>query len=660
MKSAILCSVLLLAVLAAYANHFQNEFHFDDSHTITNNLYIESLRNIPRFFTDASTFSTQPDLQTYRPVTSASLAIDYWLGRGRKPFFFHLSTFFWYAVQLVLMFLLFRRVMDAADPHPSNIWTALVATACYGLHPANAETVNYIIQRGDLYNTLGVVASIWCFAAFPSQRKYGWYVLPAAIAILAKAPALIFPAILLVYVLLFEVARAVKPAEPRFIPALGRAFAATLPAWLMTAAAAFLTLWMTPPAFHGGASSAALYRLTQPWVALHYFRSFFLPTTLSADTDWTYISPFSAEAFAGYLFVIAVLAAIAWTARRPETRPVAFGLAWFVLALLPTSLMALMDVTNDHRMFFPFVGLALAVFWGLRLALFRRTARLTTEKVWIYAAVAASVAACLAAGAGTWQRNRVWHTEESLWRDVTIKSPGNARGLMNYSLAFLTRQDFATALPYLQRAAQLAPTYAPAEANLGIAYSGLNRDDEAARHFERALELSPGNVEPHLIYARWLNQKGRFDEARTQLETTLRNNPQSFPARDLLMQVYAEQGNREALDHLLEDTVALAFNEDVARRYMKERSRRETPESLVNLSAQYCNAGNYTQCLSAARQALELRPDFAEAYSNMAAALIALQKWDEGIEAARHALRLKPDSAAAKNNLDWALQHKPR
>ena len=37
-------------VLAVYANHFHNSFHFDDAHTIVTNAAIEDLRNIPRFF----------------------------------------------------------------------------------------------------------------------------------------------------------------------------------------------------------------------------------------------------------------------------------------------------------------------------------------------------------------------------------------------------------------------------------------------------------------------------------------------------------------------------------------------------------------------------------------------------------------------------------
>ena len=41
--------------------------------------------------------------------------------------------------------------------------------------------------------------------------------------------------------------------------------------------------------------------------------------------------------------------------------------------------------------------------------------------------------------AGTHERNRVWHDDESLWRDVVAKSPNNGRGLMNYGLIFMQR-----------------------------------------------------------------------------------------------------------------------------------------------------------------------------------------------------------------------------
>ena len=67
-----LCLGLALVVLAAYANHFQNDFHFDDIQTVVANPYIRDLANIPRFFKDATLFSAQVGGQNWRPIVSTS------------------------------------------------------------------------------------------------------------------------------------------------------------------------------------------------------------------------------------------------------------------------------------------------------------------------------------------------------------------------------------------------------------------------------------------------------------------------------------------------------------------------------------------------------------------------------------------------------------
>src|ERR1700722_3464469 len=101
----IFAAVALVAVCAAYANHFHNTFHYDDFHAVYNNAYIRDLHNIPLFFTDARTGSSLPANQAWRPVLMTQLAIDYHLGHGlNDTLWFHISTFFWFLVQLILLF----------------------------------------------------------------------------------------------------------------------------------------------------------------------------------------------------------------------------------------------------------------------------------------------------------------------------------------------------------------------------------------------------------------------------------------------------------------------------------------------------------------------------------------------------------------------------
>jgi tetratricopeptide (TPR) repeat protein len=79
-----------------------------------------------------------------------------------------------------------------------------------------------------------------------------------------------------------------------------------------------------------------------------------------------------------------------------------------------------------------------------------------------------------------------------------------------------------------------------------------------------------------------------------------------------------------------------------------------TPESYVTRSLIYYQAGRFEECIQAAREALTLRPNYAEAWNNIAAAYNSMSKWDEGIRAAEEAVRLKPDFQLARNNLAWA------
>jgi hypothetical protein len=296
---------VLVAVGCAYANHFQNSFHFDDFHTIVDNAFSD-LSNIPRFFTDGSTFSNLPANRTYRPLVSTLVAICYRFG-GLSTLSYHLAIFTLYLILLVVLYAFFRKIVPQI---------ALFAVALFGLHPACAETVNYIIQSGDLISTLGVAGGLAMFACLPTLRSTGVYLIPVVLGVLAKPPALIFPVLLLAYLALFE---------------RKKIFRSALPSFLACAAAGLFLVRMKPATFNAGGVDSYRYWITQPYIAWHYFRTFFWPTTLTADSDLTAFEGMNAAAVAGIGFVLA-LGAAAWIcARRVDLRPISFGLIWFLI-----------------------------------------------------------------------------------------------------------------------------------------------------------------------------------------------------------------------------------------------------------------------------------------------------------------------------------------
>jgi hypothetical protein len=97
---------MLLGLIATYANHFNNDFHFDDGHTIVANSYIKSLSNTWLFFFDGRTGSVLPANQTYRPLFSLSVAIDHAIAGGLKPFYFHLSRVLLFLCSVLCVYLL--------------------------------------------------------------------------------------------------------------------------------------------------------------------------------------------------------------------------------------------------------------------------------------------------------------------------------------------------------------------------------------------------------------------------------------------------------------------------------------------------------------------------------------------------------------------------
>ena len=65
--------------------------------------------------------------------------------------------------------------------------------------------------------------------------------------------------------------------------------------------------------------------------------------------------------------------------------------------------------------------------------------------------------------------------------------------------------------------------------------------------------------------------------------------------------------------------------------------------------------GKLEEAIASYRQAVRLKPDYAEAYNNLGNALKDQGKLEEAIASYQQALRLKPDYAEAHNNLGNAL-----
>jgi tetratricopeptide (TPR) repeat protein len=663
--------IMVALCILTYVNHFENAFHFDDSHVVQNNAYIRSLKNIPLFFKDGSTSSTLPQNQSYRPVVSTSLAFDYWLGGGYDLFFFHLSSFILFVLQGVLMvFLVNKILMTAIDDNKLSIYTALIATTWYLLHPAIAETVNYVSARSDLQSTFFVVLAFVLYLYSPFWRKTHLYNLLIVIGALAKPPAIMFAPLLFFYVLFFEEKLSLPDVFKRqYIRQVLNIIKNVLPAFICCAALYYFQDRMTPKTWEPGGTSPVQYLITQPFVILHYFAMYFVPNDLSADSDWTLLPGImNWRFFAGCAFVLVMIAIAFITSRKALLRPISFGIMWFFIALAPTSsIIPLAEVMNDHRMYFPFVGLCISVSWTLALMVNKYLPVIVRYKTAALVLLAISLSGY---AYGTYQRNRVWHTEESLWQDVTVKSPANGRGLMNYGLTQMSKGNYQAADLYFSQALKLLPNYFTLHINLGILKGATRHPAEAEQYFKKAIVLGATFPDSYLFYGRYLKDQKRYPEAIELFKKALALSPAYLYNRMLLMDTYQAVEDWDELKTIATSTLQLVPDNPEVLNYLDASNKRAgkieiaistikkspTAEKYLELGMLYYNAGRYEQCIDACKQAIKLKANLPEAYNNMGAAYNLLRQYDKAIGPLKKALALKPDFELAKNNLLYTQQ----
>jgi len=61
------------------------------------------------------------------------------------------------------------------------------------------------------------------------------------------------------------------------------------------------------------------------------------------------------------------------------------------------------------------------------------------------------------------------------------------------------------------------------------------------------------------------------------------------------------------------------------------------------------------EAIDSFKEAIRIRPDFAEAYNNLGAVLFQAEMTEEAIDSFKEAIRIRPGFAAAQKNLETVL-----
>jgi tetratricopeptide (TPR) repeat protein len=184
-----------------------------------------------------------------------------------------------------------------------------------------------------------------------------------------------------------------------------------------------------------------------------------------------------------------------------------FGLLWFLANLLIESTIIPLELIFEHRLYLPSSMLILAVvvliygLWESR----QQAMRLS------WAAVI--IVLCLF----TWQRNVVWGSEISLWRDVIAKSPNLPRVYQNLGRAYNIDERYQEAFDLFQQADNQEFDEVNIYNSWGKAAFQLGMIERSVELLERAVQLDKYHPESHYNLGVAYGSQGRVAEARREM-----------------------------------------------------------------------------------------------------------------------------------------------
>ena len=191
------------------------------------------------------------------------------------------------------------------------------------------------------------------------------------------------------------------------------------------------------------------------------------------------------------------------------------------------------------------------------------------------------------------------------------------------------------ALTSYSRAITLKRDYAEAYYNQGLALKELKRLEEALRSYKKAAEIKHDYAEAHLNCGNILLDLKRFDEAISSYQKAIESKTNYAEA-------YSYCGI--ALKELQRLDEALISCEKAIE------LRHDHADAHSNLGDVLKEIKRFDEALSCYEKAIELRPDFAEAYSNRGIALQELKRLEDALSSYNQALMLKQDFEVAHSN----------
>ncbi|MGW8157685.1 MAG: tetratricopeptide repeat protein [Desulfoprunum sp.] len=601
-----------MLIIFCYCNTFNIPWHLDDPPNITENYPLLINNLLPE--TLWSTLFAKPfaEGQLYRPIANLSFALN-WYFVQENPFGYHLvnlvihilTAFFLLKTSLLLLQHSFsERLRTDRD----ILFIAVFSAILWAINPIQTQAVTYIVQR-----MASMAAMFFIFATYTyiRARQAGsfrqglpHYLLTLVFFLLAlgckENAVTLIPSLLLVEVF-FLANTTGQPARPWRLTLILANICLLAAALYYIFDQNYLASLFTPI---GSRPFSLMERLlTQPSILLFYLSLLLYPSPerLSIDHSFT-LSTSLLHPWTTLPAIVAVLAVIVFALWQRKKLPLlSFAILFFFVNHLVESTIIPLEMIFEHRNYLPsfFLFLPLAAGAETLLNRFRQSSRL------LYGVTITSLTLLLIMiGLGTYSRNAVWATEESLWADALAKAPDNARPFAKLGEIYgwqkeKSPENLQTAVALLHKALERESprtSFKPAiVGNIGKVYRNYGMLDEAVVYFNKSLELNPNFINSRLDLAETLALQRKFEQALKEINVVIDKNDQQSRFFNLKGMILLWMGRPDE---------AVAANQLALHKTLVNKQR-----YFYNIGVGLTRAGHYDQGMWFLRQALKGTPD---------------------------------------------------
>ena len=645
----------MVLVVLIYATTLQAPYFFDDEINITRNPHIRLTKITFDNLLKTGFESPTPS----RPVAYISFGLNYYLG-GDDVFGYHVVNIVIHLITGLLLFLFVKTTLrlslqttvDAGGTKPAvavsvpasgwrsldPCWVSFWAVALWLVHPVQTQSVTYIVQRMNSMAALFYVLSLLLYARGRISQKRGadgsgrsaaqpymWFagsLLGGLLALGSKEIAATLPFFILLY-------------EWYFFQGLSRSWLKRYWIWVVVISIVFVLVaviylgghpWDRILAGYAGRDFTPLQRVLTEFRVVVFYLSLLLwphPSRLNLEHDfalsYSLFDPVTTVLSLGVLAGLLVLG----VALAPRQRVLSFCLLWFLANLVIESSVIGLELVFEHRLYLPSMFMILAA-----VMLFSRYVR----HRWLQAALLGLVV--LVSAWGTFERNRVWQDEVTLYSDCVKKSPNKARAHDGLGVALFKQGREAEAIDRFNESLRLDPGFAPAHNNLGVALIRQERFSEALYHFQEALRLWPGYVDA-LDNLNKLENNLRIDAHIAEIESKLTIHPSDpilhcdlanlYLRRDRLDEAKVhyqksldlDPGHHRALDGLAVVNALTGNYDDAISLFQKIAARQpENPDAYFYVACVFAKQGKKSQALRWLQKAVKRGYHNPQAFKN--------------------------------------------